>query len=970
MYLICRLLVVVIALGVASSTRPALSGPADDQYTIATKHYSQKRWKLACDEFATFLSEHPNHRHSPSATFYYAESLVQVRDWDRAEKQLDRFLANNSTHELSANALFRRGEVAFLKNDDLNAERFLKSFQRKNPRHKLNAFVLPYLGEIALRQDKLRVAEKAFTDALSQHPRSPLVTQCRLGLGRAFERSGNKQSALRFYQFVVNDSGNPLADDALLEMGALLVNSDRHAAGRKALDQLIDEYPESPLRPHAHYWAAMAMKGQEQWRGAVDRLSKALTDHPDHHLAPAMAFTCAECLIQDGDTAGASEYYKRITAKWSQSPWGDDSLHAQIQLALEQGELQEVEAQSLRFAKQYKDSALSPAIKQLLGRSFLKRKRYDRAADIFVELVGRDTENRDAANRYYLALAKLGQDRHDDAVQLLDMVLESDISAALRGGALSARATALIKMKRFSDAADTLSEYLEDNSSADDAARCSSHLVVALTNTERYNEAFEALERLRVTHPESPEILPAAKHFAETCFNAGRKQIALEAYQQLASEQNSPDQVLEGLFGLGIIELQQDPESAAGRFERIVQLHPTSERSGRARMLWAKALENAGQKNKALSVLEALIDRRSPDDNTVIAKHNAARLHLDQEQPDEAIELLRDIAREHPAYEQLDAVLYQLAWTLSDRSRDDEADAVFEQLVEHRSDSPYLGHAQYRLAERAAQRHNYPRARVLLNELLATNCDGRILCHSLYLRGQVEANSGNWDDSIGPMKRLLDNFPESELATAARYWVAEARFRLGERKQAARLFELLHGQMPDDPPTWMAMIPLRRAQIYAHQKRWSEAYLLAVAVRDDFPGFGQRYEVDYLLGRCFSSKANFSSARNAYQSVTSSTNGGRTETAAMAQWMIGETYFQQKNYFSAIKAYHRVEALYPFPRWQAAALLQAGKCHELNGNRLEAARLYTQLIDEYADTKFVSEANSRLRILEEGGSRQ
>ena len=40
----------------------------------------------------------------------------------------------------------------------------------------------------------------------------------------------------------------------------------------------------------------------------------------------------------------------------------------------------------------------------------------------------------------------------------------------------------------------------------------------------------------------------------------------------------------------------------------------------------------------------------------------------------------------------------------------------------------------------------------------------------------------------------------------------------------------------------------------------------------------------------------------------------------MAQWMIGETYFHQKNYDAAIRAYLELEALYAFPTWQAAAL--------------------------------------------------
>ena len=50
-----------------------------------------------------------------------------------------------------------------------------------------------------------------------------------------------------------------------------------------------------------------------------------------------------------------------------------------------------------------------------------------------------------------------------------------------------------------------------------------------------------------------------------------------------------------------------------------------------------------------------------------------------------------------------------------------------------------------------------------------------------------------------------------------------------------------------------------------------------------------------------------------------------TETAAMVQWMIGETYFHQKDYEPAICAYLRVESLVAFPRRQAASLSAGGE---------------------------------------------
>ncbi len=81
--------------------------------------------------------------------------------------------------------------------------------------------------------------------------------------------------------------------------------------------------------------------------------------------------------------------------------------------------------------------------------------------------------------------------------------------------------------------------------------------------------------------------------------------------------------------------------------------------------------------------------------------------------------------------------------------------------------------------------------------------------------------------------------------------------------------------------------------------------------------------------------------------------------------MIGETYFMQKRYNQAIKAYYRVEGLYSFSRWKAAALLQAGKCHEMVGRWVEATELYSKVVNQYQSSPFVNKAAERLRVAEQ-----
>ena len=90
----------------------------------------------------------------------------------------------------------------------------------------------------------------------------------------------------------------------------------------------------------------------------------------------------------------------------------------------------------------------------------------------------------------------------------------------------------------------------------------------------------------------------------------------------------------------------------------------------------------------------------------------------------------------------------------------------------------------------------------------------------------------------------------------------------------------------------------------------------------------------------------------------------------MAQWMIGETYFHQRNYELARVAYARVIERHNFPEWQARAALQAGKCAELGDQWEDATKYYADALERWRETRAGRELNARLRWVEEQVAQQ
>jgi TolA-binding protein len=306
--------------------------------------------------------------------------------------------------------------------------------------------------------------------------------------------------------------------------------------------------------------------------------------------------------------------------------------------------------------------------------------------------------------------------------------------------------------------------------------------------------------------------------------------------------------------------------------------------------------------------------------------------------------------------------LYQLAWVLVDLGRDTEADDVFGRIHEECQASRYWADATYRLAERAARAKDFARADALARDIVERAKEPRMVAYALYLQGQLAATAKRWNEVIEPLRRLLDEYPASSQRLPAQYWLAESYYRQRQYQKAETLLAELYEKTRDRQENWVAMIPLRRAQVLAHHRQWEQAYQIASQIEGRFPEFSLQYEVDYLIGRYHARRAEFEEAREAYVRVVRSERGRATETAAVAQWMIGETYFMQKQYNQAIKAYFRVEGLHDFPRWKAAALLQAGKCHEMVGRWQDAAELYDKVVTAYRQTSFAQKAAERLRL--------
>lgn len=970
-----------LALAALVITAPSAgAAQADDDYAAAAARYSASQWAEAAEAFGRFLDLYANHERAGAARFYRGESLAQCGKYEMAASVHSEFLQQAPQHEFSRVARFRSGECLLLAGkNDLAKVRF-EEFRREYPADELNAFVLPYLGEIALAAGQTDEAEACYIQAIRDYPEGPLTIESRFGVARCRQLNNRSDDVLALYESVAANSEHPLADDARLQIGLLLYQSRKFAAAEESLSAFRTTFAKSDLAPQAWYWLGLCQQASGRPVESAQTLVAAAKQYEDKPEAAALHAAAGDALRQATGAAEADEHYQRVAHDWPQSEWADDALLARAELALEGGDPQRAAAIAAELARRYPKSPHAGLAAIIQSRGLVAKEKFSEAEQLLLPFLaaadaataagGDAAESTNAKTyqqaAYLLALAQVGQRKHEAALQSLARLESLPPSDDLADSLQELRCSALLGLGRYTEASDLLQSRLaEQPADAQSAAVIRVQLAVALARLSKFAEATAHIDRLPAEATADADVAGAVLIVAEAAYDANQLRVAERLFDLVAREGVPAGPRSHALSGLAWTQFRlAGKQASAATFERLLRDYPASPLAPEAALVRARSLEDLKQPDAALATYRLVLDKYVDSPHVPAALWGAARLHGRLGQQREAAKLLTRLVDEHPKFAQRDAALYELGWAHEELQEPALCEAAHVKLVAEYPDSEYFADAAYSLAEKSARRKETVKAIELVDQVLANETAAGVRENALYLRGQLAATQSDWKAVAKCMGQHAEQFPESLVHLSARYWQAEAAFRQNDFAAAGEQLTTLDAAIRSRQDAWLGIVPLRRAQCLAQQKRWSEALKLAESVAQRYPEFPQLHEADYLMGRALGSLARFDEARTAYERVLRRASAQGTETAAMAQWMIGESCFHQKRYAAAIEAYERCLREHQLPRWQAAALLQAGKCRLLQGDALAARRDLERVATDFADQPLAAEAKSRLAALD------
>lgn len=721
------------------------------------------------------------------------------------------------------------------------------------------------------------------------------------------------------------------------------------------------EFPNHQRVPDATFFTAEALLQLKQYIKGREEFLSFVASAPEHEYVNRARFRAAEALFLHGDQAAAAQELRAFGDEHPRDTFAAHTLAYRAEIALRAGENAEAEAIYQQILKQFPDGPLLQESRFGIARVMEASEYLDEAVKRYREVAAHRSISvaPQAALRAGVLLYR--QQEYEQASEVLASFETDFANHALQHEARYWIGMSALDAGNAQDAAKVFETASRD-------ATDSAVLPGLRFGLAKSKSALEDQSAAHMLHEEVVETWPQSMWAEDSLYILLRDSAQsgdVQTFDRLAAKQHKIATTSElspritRLIAREALRRQQLDRAA----EAFAVLGRTSTNdAAKAAILRARSLEQADQPDAAVAAYRrAMIDFGGSNEGA-IAMFEGAKLQDELGQDREAADLLQKLLADYPEFARRDAAIYQLGWALYDLQQFDRADAAFEQLLREFPQSNLRHDALYRLAEQAFADSRFAQVDRWLALLLNEEPQPVLLGHALYLQGQAAAEQLDWAAVTPPMRRILNDMPDHPNWLPANFWIAEANFREGNLDRAAVDFGSLAEATLELDAHWVPMVSLRVAQVAAHQKRWGDAVHTARKISQRFPDFPQQHEADYLIGRSLSALGRFSEARDAFSRVVRSRTGSQTETAAMAQWMIGESFFHQKEYRHALRSYQRVNRLHSYPRWHSASLLQTGKCQEALGDSDAAIKSYVQLIQRYPESEFSEAASARLRI--------
>ncbi|MEX2218605.1 MAG: tetratricopeptide repeat protein [Phycisphaerales bacterium] len=941
---------------------------------------------------------------APEAGVLRAQSLMAASKFADAAATLASTVERHSGHDLADDATALLAECRHRAGEHAKVEPARAALEAGWPQSPLRDRAEYFAGLALIALEKDSAAAQRLGGLAKQWPRSPLAPQAALLGAQCAQRAGDSGLAEDLYERagtggaapaearlgaaslkraagkldearealdrLIAEAGDKAPAGALLERGRILLELGQHGPALKDFER----YAGAPGadKAAAAYWIARSHLKAGEPKEAAAQLRAGLRAEPTGEMRPLLAFDLGAALLQAGDEEAASAALGEFRTRHASHEQAPAATEALATLRHRQGKYAESEAICEEFRRDFPKHALTPRIDFVSAENAFLGGDMTRAIRGYKAYLTRHPAEAGgetgALAKFRLGCAYFRDGSGAKARPLLEEAAARAPQSPTFRPALLYLGDIAFQAGQWAEAETRLRAYLAlgaDLPAADDALL---KLGIALRRQGREADAPEPLRRLLNDHPNSPHRPLATLELGRALLAAGSEE---EGMQRLREAAAGPDKDLAAIAQTQLGSMAAgsgDSESAARAFRAAAG--GSGESAAEALLGLGSVLAGAGKHGEAVEAFDRFLRDHASHPRAGEARARRALANARLSQDDSTLTDLEGALAQGDLSADLRAALaYERTACLRKLGRSEDAERAARELLASTRDPVLRVHAALDVARSHFDAKRYAEAASLLREvekdLANPALPGAVRENAAYQRAACEYRLERPREAAALFEAFLRAHPESPLFASASLLAGEC---LHQARQPQRAVEHLRRALEKglgEPDEQVAR--LRLGDALAASQDWPASEQTFAAFLEKFARSDQWFQARFGRGWALENQGRHDDAIAEYRRITERHQGS---TAARAQFQIGECLFAQGRHEDAAAELLKVDILYAYPEWSAAALYEAGRCFEALGNREQAAEQFRLVREKHPQSRWAEMAGKKLASGESGGNRR
>ena len=883
-----------------------------------------------------------------------------------------------------------------------------QQFIQTYPQHKRTPTAYHHLGVCQIQQQKHAEAANTFRTILSKFPQFTALDSTHFNLGLAIYNAALasqkpadfNQAATTFGEVSAKFGNSPLVPTSLFYRAECLCLAGDFKTALPVYQNIVNAHPNSPVAPRALYALGATQQDLEMETEATATYQSFLQKFPQDSQVN-------DCRLRLGDSLCKQQRFAEAEPIFAQAAGTADFANADFavmkyaQSLFEQDKLPQAAAQYESLPGRFKESEYIGAAYLAAGKCRYRNKEFPPAQNNFTAAVNLKQPDTSSEAAYWLARTLRQLKNPNGAIQTLDQAIAAYPQSEFRPLCQFGRIDAIFSIEaRQKEAVPLFAQFAAQNAAHEKApealyrAALGSLQLQDYPNAQKYTATYLANPEF-MQHPLGPEVLLSA---AESYLRPEPPDLgkAEAFYRRLISEFPQHDRLPRAQLGIGVCL------HAAKKYEPAIQQLTTSAPLftdpiilAESRLLIGRCFLETERAEQAIGMLQSARAAK-PDwehvDEVIFVLGLSMR---SAGQADPAIATFNELNAAHPQSLFRGQGICQVGEIRFQNQKYDEAIAAYQSLISQLPQDPFVPQALYGMAAAKFEKLDFAGAQPHLDQLIGTHAVSPIAPRGKYLRGLCRLRLSQFQPALTDLTEFIATTPEQTDLLGARYALARCQIGLKQLDPAIALLQSILNEKPDYARADEIYYELGFAYLDAMKTKEAADNFRQLA--EKLPQSSHAAESWYRVGEFHETVDQFPAAIAAYTSGlkipaeqnTESTireklqyklgavqykqeqygvaiqtlqqqvnEFGQGELAEAGQYLLGESFYREKNYPEAMARFAKVigSARETAKEFHARSYYRSGVCAAFLKQWAASQQHYAALVNGFPDFEVIGEA--------------